>query len=190
MSAVSSLSRAWGRVPCTPDCKHTELAALTSPGGGEEQHLSYHLLRQSHQRYSLKRQDGQVEASRQGRETLYLSALCCSGHTASDNQVSLLRAQLSMTPYPGYHAVHVVVLLFQTERFIIQQLSRFWETRLLKTTKLREIQQVKQAWWHWGGRKSPCSVLIRMCLICTVFNLHNPQLGKHRLDEGNSAWGP
>lgn len=72
MSAVSSLSRAWGRVPCTPDCKHTELAALTSPRAGEEQHSSCHLLRclQSHQRYSLRWQAGQAEASRQGRDTL------------------------------------------------------------------------------------------------------------------------
>lgn len=138
------------RGSCTPDCKHTELAALTSPYGGEEQHSSYHLLRclQSHQKYSLKGQAGQVEALRQvKRNPLSLSspqrALCCSGHTASDIQVSLLRACLSIAPCPVYRAVHIVVLWFQTGRFIIQQLFRFWETHLLKTTKLREIRQVK-----------------------------------------------
>lgn len=71
------------RGPCTPGCKHTELAALASPCGGEEQHSSSHLLRclQCHQRYSLKWQAGQVEGSRQVRENPYILAAHSAAQT-------------------------------------------------------------------------------------------------------------
>lgn len=60
--------------------------------------------------------------------------LCCRGQTASDTQVSTFSGLLGIALYPVHRAVQVVVLLFQTGRFIIQQPSTFWETCLPKNT--------------------------------------------------------
>lgn len=109
-------------------------------------------------------------------------ALCCWGQTASNTQVSPFSARLGITLYPAYCAVQIAVLLFQTGRFIIQQLSRFWETRLPKTTakgnKTGEVSVV-------ALRRKEISL---QCTDKSVLDIYCVQSGQSATRKTQASW--